>query len=86
MPDLEQIRNEILTEVYEEAEPGLDFEDLLENSDEYPDDWYDRHYLPSERQKEILERYCDKYDLNKKETGSLSWTVLLDFGPRGNKK
>lgn len=77
---------EALTKIYEEAEPGLEFEHIQANPDEYPDDWYQNHFLPAERQTEIIEEMSNKYELSNKENAALSITVTLNYGPRGYKK
>ena len=84
MTELQEIAYDIMREMYDEAEPGLDWDDLRENPDEYPDDWYSQHYLPSERQREILDKHIEKHDLTEKEESSLSWTCILDLGPVGH--
>ena len=43
-----ELAEEILTEMYAEAEPPLDFEYLRENPEEAEDEWYQNHYLSSD--------------------------------------
>ncbi|AGM11532.1 hypothetical protein M199_gp134 [Halogranum tailed virus 1] len=81
MTDVEQIAIDILNEMYEQAEPGLDFDDLRENPDEYPDDWYSRHYLSDEESERILEKHMEQYDLTESERSSLRWECILNKGP-----
>lgn len=81
MVDLVEIRDDVLREMYDEAEPGLDFDDLLDDPDEYPDDWYEQHTLDSERQREILDKHLEQYDLTEQEHTSLVMTCILDLGP-----
>lgn len=81
MTDLQEVVYDILQEVYEEAEPGLDFEDLRENPEDYPDDWYSQHYLDEEREREILHKHLEKHDLTEQEESSVTFTVILDMGP-----
>lgn len=81
MTDLQEVVYDILQEVYEEAEPGLDFEDLRENPEDYPDDWYSQHYLDEEREREILEKHLEKHDLTEREESQITFTVILDMGP-----
>ena len=81
MTELVPIRNSTLEEMYEQAEPGLDFEDVLENPEEYPEDWYDQHYLSREEQKSIVERMVEAHDLNQREKTALETICILDLGP-----
>ena len=83
---LEKIRNDILREMYSEAEPGLDFDHLLKNPDEYDEKWFENHHLPKGKQDEIFEKHCEKHDVTGSERSSLSWTCFLDLGPRYTEK
>lgn len=78
---LEEHRDAILTKLYEEAEPGLDWNDVLENPDDYPDDFYINHTLSGDRQKEIFDNYVDNHDLDERTTSHLSILCILDYGP-----
>jgi len=79
--DLVELRNTILREVYEAAEPGLDFDDLLENPDEYPGEWYDNHYLSPDREQEIFDKHTEDVDLNSREHADLVLTCTVSLGP-----
>lgn len=71
-----------LEEIYSEAEPPLDFDALVEDPDDFSDDWYDNHELSSERQREILDKHLDCADLTEREETSVVFTVITDLGPR----
>ena len=79
--NLIELRNDILREVYKEAEPGLDFDDLLENPEDYPDDWYSNHYLSSEREQEIFDKHTDDASLTSSEHTDLALTCITSMGP-----
>jgi len=81
MADLEELVNDICREMYEEAEPGLDWDDLRKNPDDYPDDYFERHYLGRERQREIFDEHCEDHDLTKREHSQLTTTVILGYAP-----
>jgi len=81
MSELVPIRNNTLQEMYERAEPGLDFEDVLKNTKEYPENWYDQHYLSIEEQNAIVQRKVEEHDLNQKEKTALETICILDLGP-----
>ena len=76
-----KVSKEILIEMYEEAEPGLDFEYALENPEEFEDGWYSNHYLSDERQETILDKHCEKYDLTDTEYTQITMTTILNYGP-----
>jgi hypothetical protein len=82
MTDLWEIAKDALNEIYDEAEPGLDFDDLLENTDDYPDDWFGQHTLSAEREQEILQKHKSKHDLTEREKTQLTMTVIVNYGPR----
>lgn len=73
-----------LRQIYEEAEPGMDFDHALDNPDEYGESWYTNHYLPSERQREIVDEHCATHDLTDKEEVTVHWTAILNYGPAGS--
>lgn len=84
--DLQEISFDILREIYDEAEPGIDFDDALENPEDYEEGWFSNHYLADARQREILNEHCDQYDLSDSEQSSIVWTVILNYGPVGHRK
>ena len=83
MAEVKEVAYDALREIYEEAEPGLDFDDVLDNPDEYEDEWYDNHVLPLERQSEILDKHIEKHNLTNLEETHITFTVMLDLGPLG---
>lgn len=85
MADLSEIEKEILNEVYSECEPPLDFDKVLENPDDYSDDWYKNHYIPKEREQEILDKHLEKHDLTEREETTITMTTILYFGPSNTK-
>ena len=81
MTDLEQIRNDILRQMYDEAEPGLDFDDVLDNPDEYERHWCLNHSLDRDRQQEIVAEHVKQYDLTQSEVTSIRMATVLALGP-----
>jgi len=81
MTDLVSIRNDILREMYQEAEPGLDIDDVIDNPDEYGNEWFLNHSLDRGRQREIFDEHIEQYDLTQGEITSLQIATLLDLGP-----
>ena len=88
MTDLKELRDDILNEMYAEAEPPLDFDEVLANPDDQPDDWYQRHYLASDEQQEIFTKHVDAFEreLTSSEHADLSLTCITSLGPTGNKE
>lgn len=78
---VKQVAYDALEQMYDEAEPGLDFYDVVENPDDYDDDWFQQHTLDSDRQREIVDEHCEKHDLTESEETSVTWTAILDLGP-----
>lgn len=81
MTNLEQLRNDILTEMYAEAEPPLDFQAALENPDEMDERWFEQHRLPSERQQEIFDKHTEDVELTDREYTMLLLTCITSLGP-----
>ncbi|AAL54945.2 hypothetical protein HfxHF1_180 [Halophage HF1] len=81
MSELREILNDVLREMYAEAEPPLDFDEVLENPDEYGSGWYADHYLDGDRQTEIVEKYAEKHELNRSQRKTLSFSAILSYGP-----
>lgn len=76
-----EIAKAALVEMYQEAEPPLDFEEALANAEGMEHRWYTNYYLSTERQQEIVERYCDEHNLNKSERSTVTWIAILHYGP-----
>jgi hypothetical protein len=84
--ELRQLADEILTEMYAEAEPPLDFMYLRENPDEAPDGWYKQHHLPKVEQNAIFDKHVDRFEedvrsLSASEHTALVTECILNLGP-----
>jgi hypothetical protein len=84
MKDLPEIGNEILREMYAEAEPPLDFDRVLDSPGDADEDFYQNHYLSAEEQHQIFQKYAEKHDLTHKEKASLSMSIFIGFAPTTN--
>ena len=60
--DTKEVVYEVLTKLYAEASPPLDFQDVIENPDNYGNNWYKNHSLRSDKQQEIVDYVLEKYD------------------------
>lgn len=76
-----EVAFDALREMYSKAEPPLDFDDVRENTEEYEDDWYQNHSLPRDKQREIVDKHCEKHNLSEDEQVAVHWTAILDLGP-----
>mgnify|MGYP006928065590 FL=1 len=84
MVELEPYIEEALTRMYEEAEPPLDFQEVLEDPQSMDENWYEQHYLSSERQQEIVSDISEEHNLNSLEETNLSMEAILSYGPTAN--
>lgn len=82
MTNLQKIAFDALREMYQEAEPPLDFDHAIENPDKYEDNWYSNHELCPERQKEIVEKHCEGKNLTSSEHTTVVMTAILNYGPK----
>jgi len=75
----------ILQKLYDEAEPGVDFQYVVENPEEFGEEWYLNHYLEQSRQEEIvnnmIEDFSERYNLTTSQKTKLRTTVTLGYGP-----
>lgn len=76
--------DEILTELYSEATPGLDYDSLDPVSERDTDDeppMYLQHYLDGDSQEEIIEDVLDDYSIPQNLYFNAKRDVLLGKGP-----
>ena len=79
--EYETLWKDILTEMYQEAEPPLDFEEVLASPEDQPEDWFKQHYLPEEKSEEIFDKHVEGVELTDREHTGLVMTCILDLGP-----
>jgi hypothetical protein len=88
--DLWQICLDIYNELYEEATPSADFNQLKEgkfnkeadHDDEHP---YRDYFLQEERQREIVDKHVEKHDLTDLEESKVTTEIYLGASPVGTK-
>jgi len=76
--------DEILSELYQEATPGLDYDSLEPRSErdtEGEPPVYLQHYLDGEQQEEIIESVLDDYSIPEERYFDAKKAVLLSKGP-----
>lgn len=77
----QEVADAVLTQMYAEANPGLDWQWAQDNPDEMDDDWYTNYYLDGERQHEILDSHLDEAELSDRDETAVKLSVLLDYAP-----
>lgn len=80
--ELEDLKNDMLRRLYREAEPSLDWDDLVENPEKY-EDWHpNQHVLEKERQEEIREEVMEEHGIDQEELPTSFWLdVITDKSP-----
>lgn len=77
---MEQIVKDVLTEMYAEAEPPIDFQEILDNPNEH-DEFYKEHALSHDRQEAIINKHAEKNNLSEGAITALYWSCILQYGP-----
>jgi hypothetical protein len=76
--------DEILSELYQEATPGLDYDSLDPRSERDTEDeppLYLQHYLDADTQEEVIEGVLDDYSIPEERYFDAKKAVLLSKGP-----
>jgi len=81
-----EIANDILREMYAEAEPPLDFDRVLDSVGDADEDFYQNHYLSQEEQTRIFEKHVEEQDLTDRERAALRMSVMIGPAPTTNRK
>ena len=82
---LQQLVEDCYKELYKEANPSVNFEELLEKAP--LDDLgrkiinYENYYLPKEKFEEIVNKYKSKMQMNKYEESSYNMAIYLGATP-----
>jgi len=89
--ELWEICLDIYNELYREATPSADFDELKngkfheENADHDDPEPYKDYFLQDERQREIIEKHCEKHDLHDTEKSKVRTEIHLGCAPVGAK-
>jgi hypothetical protein len=75
---------EIYIRMYKEAEPSASFEDLEKQSETMKEGWFEEYYLDMDRQCEIIDEYCKKNKLRKRDCRTVSECVHLGCSPNSS--
>jgi len=72
---------EIYRQMYKEASPSADFDELLKSGTCKNHSWFMGYYMPSKRQSEILEEVCTKHKCSQLERQRIKNEVYLGSAP-----
>jgi len=76
-----EICKEIYRELFKEANPSADFDELVKSGKSKEKDFFMKYYLPIERQKEIVDEICKKHKLTGHNKRKVSTTIHLGSSP-----
>jgi hypothetical protein len=71
---------EIYKQMYKETNPSVNIDDLEKQADNLKRDWYMDYYLDMDRQCEIIDKYCKKNKLTKRDSQIVSECVHVGCG------
>jgi len=78
----------IYIEMYEKAEPSLDFaelyDSLMKGEKKLDDNWFMNYYLQQDIQLEIISKHCKKCKCTKRETERVKTTIFFGCAPSVN--
>jgi hypothetical protein len=75
----DEFYDELFEELYQAATPGLDELEDFEYSGDVPVNRL--HYLDGDRQLQIIEEYCNQYDVPLSDRRQVRFNVVLGKGP-----
>lgn len=78
--EIEQIVEDIYTEMYVNAEPSANYQRLKQKAPLDPP-IYKRHYLDIDTQEEIIQNHLDNSDLSERERDKVRFNVNLGAAP-----
>ena len=72
---------EIYRQMYKEASPPADFDELLKTGSCKNRDWFMKYYMPQKRQTEIVNAVCKKYKCSQLDIQRIKKEVYLGSSP-----
>ena len=82
---LDTILIPIYRQMYKEAEPSADFDELVKSGEAYKPRWFEKYFLSLDRQIEIRDKFYKKYKLTKRERERVDFEVFLGCSPNSYK-
>lgn len=87
MKKAQKIVEDIYTELFAKSDPPLDYNELLNSSDEVKKAFdYSDHYLPMEEYQEIVEKHLSNVKLPEYLKRSIKFEMMLGHGPSSVRK
>ena len=77
---------QVYRQMYKEADPPADFDQLIESGEAAKPDWFMNYYLPEERQIDIVADICAEHHCSRYERQKISAEVFLGSAPTSVKK
>jgi len=81
-----KICQKIYDKLYEEAKPSANFNEIKEGKLKEKKDAYNDHYLPMEKQKQIITTELEKHNLSNRDEQRIKTEVHLGAAPTTSKK
>lgn len=81
--DLWEVCLDIYRQLFREAEPSADFDQLVASDRAYRPGFFMDYYLDQSRQDAIVVAHCRKHHLNRIQTNAVMSEVCLGCSPRG---
>ncbi len=72
---------EIYREMYRQATPSADFDQLIKEGITKQPNWFMKYYLPSDKQQEIIDQICKEHRCDKHEKRRIETEVFLGCSP-----
>jgi hypothetical protein len=80
---VEELVNDIYRELYREAEPSADFDEIKDGKLQ-EEGGYKEHFLEFSRQREIVDRHCEEANLTKTQERQIRTEIHLGASPTTN--
>jgi len=84
--ELWNICETILTELYQNAKPSADFNELKDGKLREKEQAYNDHYLPMEKQEEIITTELEKHSLSNRDEQRIKTEIHLGAAPTSSKE
>jgi len=83
--ELWNICETILTELYQNAKPSADFNELKDGKLREKEQGYNDHYLPMEKQEQIIATELEKHNLSNRDEQRIKTEIHLGVAPTTSK-
>ena len=83
---LYNICEEIYREMYSNAEPAANWDELVKSGETKQDNFFMNYYISEKKHREIVERICARYPLTRRDTDKIEFTVSLGCSPSWTRK